>query len=329
MPYENNAPRYNNNPRPSGNYPKYGGPQAGNNRNAAAKKKADAQTDGIILTNEKAGKFLKTRYWSRCLGLDIGTYPPSAQVTYETIRNAQVFGHVFSFTTIYELCEICEEVLESIKRTNTFESTATEAGQKKDVIVEISNGSNINMAPGIYLVIYKSVDSGKRTNILDMYPFSSTKVLRNYDHNTGSAKEDIRATGDFKKFVMCLREAAKAFTMAQAHTVSEISKNDRFATIEALAAISAGLGIDIHKSIATATSGGSRTTGQASYSRDNQQKNTYQRQSQPGQWNRGGQYGQQSGYQQQQQALAAISDEPVDINLDAATLQNVDINSFK
>lgn len=341
MAYDTN--HYNNNPRAGGDTPRYGTPRSGDG--SGSRRNNDVQTDGIILQNEKVGKFLKTRFWAKCMGIDIGTYPPGSQLDRNLVRNAQTFSHVFSFSAIYELKDICNEVLESLKATNRFESTATEAGQKKDCILEISNGSNINMSPGIYLVLYKNVDAGKRTNNYEIYPFGSTKVFRNYDHNTGSYKEDIRATGDFKKFITCLEEAAKAFTMAQAHAISEVHKTDKLATFTALSAISAGMGIDISKAVAA----NSRVSGQSSYSKNNgqnQQPQQYQRRSAPGQWNRGGNYGgqprqqqsqggsqygtrPQTSYQQTQQAMAAISDEPVDINIDAATLQNVSLNDFK
>lgn len=329
MPYDNNAPRYNSNPR-SGQ--RYGAPRSGGFQRKSSN---DSQTDGIIMYNERVGKFLKTRFWNKTMGIDIGTFAPGTQVAYDTVRNAQTFGHVFSFSTLFELHEICEEVLESLKATGKFESMATEAGQKKDVIVEISNGSNVGMAPGIYLVIYKSVDAGKRTNIMDLYPFGSTKVLKGYDHNTGSATEDIRPSGDFKKFTMALKEAAKAFTMAAAHAAVEANKLDKMATVTALAAISASLGIDINKAVESA-----RTTGQSSYQRGGRPQQgqggapqQFQRRSTPGQFNGGGYAGRQNGgtvdYQQQQMAMAAVNDEPVDINLDAATLQNVSISDFK
>jgi hypothetical protein len=334
MPYNNPTPRYNSNPRNNGtSFNRFSG-----GTGKSQKTVQDSQTDGVMLVNEKMGKFLRTRFWNRFMGIDIGTYQPGAPLDYNTVRNAQVFGHVFSFATLFELADICDEVMESIKQTNQFESTATEANQKKDVIVEISNGSNINMPAGIYLVIYKSVDTGKRTNMLDFYPFGSSKYLRGYDHNTGAAKEDIKLTGEFKKFTMMLKEAAKSFTMAQAHAVKDAAKLDKTASINMLTAISASLGIDINQSVTAAT----RTTGQSSYRRDNQQQNgqpqQYQRRSQPGQWSRGGQYGSQpttSGntgatpaYRQQQQAMAAITDEPVDINIDAATLQQVSLENF-
>ena len=104
------------------------------------------------------------------------------------------------------------------------------------------------------------------------------------------------------------------------------------------------------KSVTVATSGGSRTTGQSSYNRSNNNgygnnnnnglgpnPNNYRRTSQSGQWNRGGQYGgnRQNGapneatsYQQTQNAMNQINDEPVDINLSSATLQQVSLEDF-
>lgn len=344
MAYENN--RYNSNPRMGGNgggYNRYNNASRNDSNNQQNGSKSSVATgnttNGVILPNDKVGKFLRTKFWNGCLGLDIGTYSPGTTLSHDTVRNAQVFGHVFSFSTIFELKDICDDVMESLHHTNSFESTATEAGQKKDVIVEISNGSNINMAPGIYLVIYKNVDSGKRSNSYEIYPFGSTKVLRAYDHNSGMAKEDIKANGNFKKFIKILDEAANAFTMAQAHAVSEVRKSEKMATFTALSAISAGMGIDISKAVTESN----RTSNQPNYSRKNdpqQRPEQYRRQSQPGQWNNhnrypgngnnGGnsRYG-QGGYNQTREAMAAISDEPVDVNLDMATLHNVDLNELK
>ena len=336
MPYNNAGPRYNSNPRNNGtSYQRFN--NGGGSAKSAAPKSNDTQTDGVMLVNDKMGKFLRTRFWNRFMGIDIGTYQPGAPFDFNTVRNAQVFGHVFSFSTLFELADICEEVLESLKQTNQFESTATEANQKKDVIVEISNGSNINMPAGIYLVIYKSVDTGKRTNMLDFYAFSSTKYLRGYDHNTGAAKEDIKKIGEFKKFTMMLKEAAKAFTMASAHAAKDATKLDKLGMLNTMTALAASMGVDVQQSVTAATS---RTSGQTSYRRDNnqsggnsQQPAQFQRRSQPGQWNRGGQYGGQNNYQRPQQnpngaGMNQITDEPVDINLDAATLQQVDLASF-
>lgn len=310
MAYDN---RYSN------NNPRMGGQQRGGRPRAD-----EITTNGVILHNERFGRFLRTRFWNGTLGLDIGSYPPGSPPTFETVRNAQIFGHVFSFSTIFELREICEEVLTSISATNTFESTATEAGMKKDCIVEISNGSNINMSPGIYLVIYKNVDSNKRSNTYEIYPFSGTRVLRGYDHGTGHANEDIKATGNFKKFLKILDEAANAFTMAQAHAAAEVKKGEKMATITALSAISAALGVDISKSVANST-----RVSNSDYTHA-QQANNYQRKmSSPSpQWGQSGGYQQPAPARGQYQPDTAITDEQVDINLNAASLQNVDLNSL-
>ena len=310
MAYDN---RYNNNPRL--------GPQGGQQRGGYNKQRSDdVSTNGITIYNEQVGRFLRTRFWNGTLGLDIGVYPPGNPPSFETMRNAQIFGHVFSFSAVFELLEICDGVMLSLKESNRFESTAIVAGTKRDCIVEISNGDNISMTPGVYLVIYKNVDMDKRSNTYEIYPFSSTSVLRGYDHNSGRANTDIKANGNFKKFIRILNEAANAFTMAQAHVVAEARKSEKTATFTALSAIAAALGVDTKKSVEAVSRSGANA-----YANNRQQ---FQRRSQEGQWNgnRGGGY--RGNYAQQQQALAAVTDEPVDINLDAATLQNIDLNQF-
>lgn len=330
--------QYNSNPRNNGtNYVRNN--NGGARQNNAQKSSHDSQTDGVLLVNEKMGKFLRTRYWNRFMTIDIGTFAPGTPVDYNTIRNAQVFSAVCSFSTLFSLRMIMDEVLESLKQTNTFESTTIAGNQKGDTLVEISNGTNINQPMGLYLVVYKNVDSGRRTNTFEVYPFSPCKIMRGYDHNTGAAKEDIKAVGEFKKFKMIVDEACKAFTMAQAHSVKEASKMDKLASINALAAIGASMGVDLMKSVTTATSGGTRTTGQSSYNRSNNYNNGtgpnpngFRRTSQGGQWNRGGQYGnnrpQSGSYQQTQNNMNQVSDEPVDINLSSATLQQVSLEDF-
>lgn len=340
MPYQNNgAPRYNNGPRAGS----YGGNRGGWNSNrsqgggghgdnAGGRSRVnDVTTDGALLFNENVGKFLRTRFWNRYMSLDIGTFAPGTPIDGNLMRNAQTFGGTFGFTTLYELYEICEEIKESIKQTNQFESTAIEGNQKKDTIVEISNGSNINMPAGIYLVIYKAVDAGKRTNQLDFYPFGSSKVMRNYDHNTGSSKEDVKLTSEFKKFTLMLKEAVKGFTMAQAHAAKEASKQDKNSSIAMLTAISASLGVDVTQAVAAATSYGNRTSGQSSYQRQGNNGGgggSFQRSSQPGQW---GSYGgnRQGGYQSQAPQPAPVTNESVDVTIDANTLQHVTMEDFK
>ena len=315
MPYNNNG--YNNNynrgnyngGNRSGSFPKYSG-------NATPRKKSDdTTTNGVLLKNEAAGKFLRMGYWNGTMRTDIGTVQPGMEINATSIQGAQTFGHVFSFAAMADLYEICVEIEEAMKKGEPIVPMAVVAGQKKDTILEISDGSNIGMPTGLYFVLYKGVDSGSRTNTFDMYPFDSTVVLKNYNHSTGESILEPKKLGDFKKFKTVLKESMKAFTNAQAHVVKEVSKKNN--PLTALAAIGQALGVDINKSVMEATY--NRSSGKSSYSRNNYNNgNGYQRSSQPGQWDN----------KQYNTAQQVISNEAVDINMDATTLQQVDMSQF-
>ena len=311
MAYDNNGyNNYNKNNysgNKGGNFPKYSG-------NASPKKKTDdVTTNGILLKNEAAGKFLRMGHWNGTMKTDIGTVQPGMHIDAASIQGAQTFGHVFSFAAMADLYEVCLDVMDMIKKGEPFIPMAVVAGQKKDIILEISDGSNINMPTGLYFVLYKNVDQGSRTNTFDMYPFAETYVMRNYNHNTGESVLDVKKLGDFKKFVTVLKESMKAFTNAQAHVIKEASKKNN--PLALLAAISNALGVDVGKSVSDVTNG--KFNGKATYSKGNY-NNNYQRSSQAGQWNN----------KQLPPAQQAISNEPVDINMDAATLQQVDMSQF-
>ena len=301
MPYNNNY----NNASVGGNFPKYSG------NKAPRKKSDDTTTNGILLKNESAGKFLRIGYWNGTMRTDIGTVQPGMEINAASIQGAQTFGHVFSFAAMCELYEVCSDLLDNMKKGEPFVPTAVIAGQKKDTILEISDGSNINMPTGLYFVLYKNIDANSRTGTFDMYPFSSTVILKNYNHNTGESILETKKLGDFKKFMTILKESMKAFTNAQAHVVKEASKKND--PLTALAAIGNALGVDITKSVASATATSNRTSGKSSYNRNN---TNYQRSSQPGQWNN------------QSAAQNNISNEPVEVNLDSVTLQQVDMSKF-
>lgn len=313
MPYGNN--NYNR-----GNYNNGGGNRGGNfpryTGNASARKSNnDTNTNGILLKNESAGKFLRMKFWNETMGVDIGTIQPGQPITSETLQSAQTFGHVFSFTAMADLYEICEEVESAMKNGNPISPMATIAGQKKDTILEISDGSNIGMPAGLYFVLYKGVDAGKRTNTFDMYPFDSVAVLKNYNRQTGDAEIEMKKLGDFKKFKTALKEAMKAFTKAQAHIIKETNKNANRDILSALNAIGKSLNVDINQAVTEATTSSNRTNGKSTYNRNSYNNgNGFQRQSQGGNWNR--------------PAQQAISNEPVDINMDSVTLQQVDMSAF-
>lgn len=319
-----------------GNNGGYGGYQARSPQNAAPRNSGPrgqnqtkhVSSTGPTLFNEPAGKFLNFNYWGRYGSIEIGVCPIGSQLNWDTRKNAQRVTQVISFSDLSELQDICEEVIDSVKNTGTFTPTGVRVGSKEDCIVEINNGSTIGMSPGIYLVLYKNLDSSGRTNNLEFYPFTECRVIRGYDHTSGGGKEDISKIGEFKKFYRMVKEATKAFTMAQAHAVAVNSDNDRLMCFKALAAISAQLGVDMNAELRGIRDGGGyqqrQNRGGGSYGgsrsgygapRSAPRSSTFENS------NAGG------GFPSQQQILSTL-DDPVDINLSMENLTNVDMTSF-
>lgn len=331
MPYGNNGGYNNNNYQPRG-------PRSAAPRNSAprtAVRDPQEQSTGPTLFNERAGKFLNFNYWGRYASIEIGAIQPGSPMTWDARKQAQKTSQVISFGDLSDLWDICDEVLESLKNTGTFTSTGLRVGQKQDCMVEINNGSSLNMGPGIYIVIYKNLDSSGRTNNLEFYPCDDVKILRGYDHRTGMSKEDISKVGEFRKFVRCIKESTKAFTMAQAHSVSVNSKNDKLTCFKAMAAITAALGVDMSAELQglKASSGGSGS-GDGGYRRGGGNYGGGSRNYGSAPRSAGGAFensnaggGQSGDYQRQQQILATL-DDPVDINLSMDNLTNVDMTKF-
>lgn len=314
-----NNPQYNNNNN---------GYRRNNSGGGAARKKSDnVTTTGFNFENERAGKFLNVNYWGRTTQMEIGTCPAGVPMTWDIKKNAQRISQNISYGSLCDLSAIGEEVLVKIKETGNFTPMAIQAGSKNDCMVEISNGSNIGMPAGIYLVLYKGLDTGKRTNIMDIYPFTASTIYRNYDHNTGSAQEEISKVGEFKKFLRGINKSADAFTMAQAHVIAETEKTDKAATFVALSAITASLGIDLNTMVGRkpATSGSStyqskgyQNNGGGGYNRAPSSNNNYNRPPQQTFENA----------PTNQQLMGQINDEPVDINLDLSGIQHVTLDNF-
>lgn len=315
---------YNNNYRPGGAARQGGATQQSDN----------VTSTGINFINESVGKFMNFNYWGRTVSIEIGVCPAGSPLTWDVKKNAQLFRQVFSFTSLADLCEMCDEVYDSVKTSGGFTPVGVRVGSKKDAIVELSNGENLGLQTGIYLVIYKNLDNTNRTNMLEFYQFDNTKFIRSYNHSTGAGKEDINKLGEFKKFRRAVNEAANAFTMAQAHTISELKKGDKMAAFKALAAVSAAMGVDMTPSLL-----GTKTVGSSSYSQGSGSSQGYQKKA----------YG-QSNYQRSsynaprqggtferpatpppagfQPNITSMADEPVDINLDLKALQEVALSDF-
>lgn len=285
-----------------------------------------AATTGFRLENDRAGRFLSFDFWGRYATLSIGATAPGNKITWETVKNAQTTKQNLAFSDLNELWDICSEVMETLKNTGTFTPTGMRVTNTKgnDSIIEISNGSNLGMGPGIYLVIYKNVDSSNRTNMLEYYLFSETHVIRGYDHTSGMGKDDIIKVGEFKKFYRAVQEAAKALTMAQAHAVQTGSNNDKLSMFKALAAITASMGIDMSKELDAIAKGEStRRSGSGGGGQSRPQYGTPR--------SNGGGRGTFEGNGQYPQSMAPMTasiDDPVDITLSMDNLTNVDMSQF-
>jgi len=307
------APRNTTNPRGNNSQPQ----------------KQQLSTGGPTVYNNQAGKFLTFNYWGKNASLEIGTVGPGATMDWQTRKNAQTFRLVIGFNDLSDLQDVCEEVMDSIKTTGTFTSTAIKCGLRQDSVVEINNGSTIGMSPGIYLALYKNLDSNGRTGNLDVYPFGSVKVLRGYNYQTGAAKEDISKLGEFKKFYKMVKEATKAFTMAQAHAVAVIHDGEKLATFKALSAIMGAMGIDVNAELKQTTSfrpKSNTTTGSRSgaFEKTNAAPPAAYQGASPATANTSP-FG---GTTTMAQQYLASMDEPVDITMDMDGLTNVDVSKF-
>lgn len=302
-------------------------------------------TTGIAFFNNDQAKFLNINYWGRTMSIEIGVCPKGIPMDWKQRQNAQILSQYISYNAVADLLMVCDEVVDSIKSTGDFTSVGVRVGVREDAIVEISNGSNINMPRGIYLVIYKDLDDRNCTNKMEYYPFCTSRVYRDYNSMTGSYKEDRIKLGEFKKFRKAISAAADALTMAGAHAVAESKKNEKHAVFTSLSAIGAALGVDMTADLffarttgmssnAPRESGGSYTRNGNSNYRGNSGRKPYngprgqQRGNYSGPYQRGSYGNSQSTFQQQQKLLADMADAPVDLNLDVSALQGVSMSDF-
>lgn len=219
----------------------------GNQSNAQDYRRSGAQrettnTNGVSFRNAQARKYMNVSYWEGFIGLEIGVMPEEA---IQDFRNAQppTVRQVFSFADITGVLEICEEVYESIKKTGQFTPVGTKVGSARNNLIEISNGSNIGQPEGVYLVLYKDLDNGDRTNQADFYPFRGREIIRGYDHLSGNSTKDYSKSKEFKDLILILKEAAKAFTNAQAHVIKKAQKADTLSGLKTMSAIAAKNGV--------------------------------------------------------------------------------------
>lgn len=188
-------------------------------------KQYDINTFGPSFYNEKAGLRLSTSHWKSNLSLSIEKITKEASGNLVPVKGS---GDKISISggTISALEAILEDALESIKATGTFESDGVECGVKSNNLVAISNGSEIDQAPGMYLVIYKDLDDNRIAGNVTIFPFNQRITVRGYNPKTGAGKAYARPTQELKEFKRILSESAKAATKAIAHQVRDAQKSD-------------------------------------------------------------------------------------------------------
>lgn len=290
--------------------------------------KIDVNTNGICFRNLETTKYMNVTYWDYCVAIEIGLLDPNKPQDYRTMKPR--VRQVFSFFDIANLQEVCEEVLESIKTSKQFSSVGVRVGSAKNNIIMVSNGSEIGQPSGIYLVIYKTLDASNQTREIEFYPFQGQTVVREYNAASGSIKEDKNMVREFKDFVLIIKEAAKAFTNAQAHVYKKAKHADALASLKMLSAIALKNGVDPAEASLKATSAdpaGARTPKNTNYGRSGGWNNS----------NRNGGY-QNTGYSERynNQPKFTSSQSPnrsvpfetpqdmsVDINLDPSQLSTV------
>lgn len=332
MPYNNGQNNYNRYPPRGNSAPRNSTPRTGGN----ASNRNSVSTNGPVLFNAGAGKFLTINFWNRCASLEIGSVAPGTPMTWDVRQSAQKCSLVISFEALSELWDICEEVLDTLKNTGKFTSSGIRIEPKMDSIVEISNGENIGKAPGIYLVLYKNLDQNGRTNDVEFYPFVDSKILREYDHVSGSSKLDISHVGQFKKFYRTIKEGCKAFTMAYAHTVDLSGMPSKMQAIAQMNRIAASLGVNMDHAVDVAKSGGTSsnrvTGGYNSGSRPASNGGGYNRPS----YNGGGANTNRAtgGFNPRSSSYGGMNtganmDDSIDINIPLNSLEGVPAGEFK
>lgn len=250
----------------------------------AKKKSEDSNTKGVRLTNYDQMKYLDINYWKKACSIDVGVIPqgaaPGTGASWSWNDAKPTIHLALTFATLTTLETICDEVWESIKKTGSFTNVGAPCGSNFTNMVEINNGSTLNMPEGIYIVLYKDRDQSGKAQLMEVYPCSTRTIERNYDPSTGNSVKDINKTQDFKDFRRCIHEAVSAFTMAYAHSVQEVQNLDRLSVASELGALCQHFGIDVSKmdskpAYTGNNSGGARSGGNSGYRSGGYQRKSY------------------------------------------------------
>ena len=201
---------------------------------------------GPIFKNNETGQFLSVGYWESTMKLSFGNFTEGSgdyqKTTYDGTQN-QVIGY-HDISALYDACDVVSKQLDE---TGKFAPRGIRAGKKRNNILLLSPGTEYGMPSGIYLFLFKDLDSDNRTNTAAYYRFGANTqmVVRSYDAVSGTIEESPSGVlAEFKSFVKCVREAQSAFTNAHAYSIKHMMKDETFYTIRALAAVGRQMGLD-------------------------------------------------------------------------------------
>lgn len=239
-----------------------------NNNNQGQQNNADdTRSYGPTFKNVDMNKFLSVSYWNSCLSITIGNIEMNGYTRTPQPNFKNATSQSITFQDISSLMFLLDEIKEEINETGTFDTKGIRCGSSQDNIIMISNGSDIGSTHGIYLAIYKKLDSVNRPTYGDIYAFNSLSHISAYDATSGAIKEESERSikgcmREFKAFISCVEESEKAFTNAQAHAIKRSGKNDSMSTLRMLSAICSQMRIDAGNTGGNSMYGGQRSGNQ-------------------------------------------------------------------
>lgn len=215
-----------------------------NTQTPADKAKDKNNTYGPTFTNEDAMKRMAVNYWNKNMTIEINDGNKDKDGIFKATSNTGV-KLIITSTTASALLAAGEEIYDLIKEGKEFTSIGVPCGIQTSNLIEFSNGKNIGLPEGLYLVIYKDIQDDRIAKGFTAYPFTNKVFVRDYNYKNGQAKTEATKILEFKDFLTILKEYSKSMSMAMAHAVKEGSKYEKMSNIKTLSVIAAKLGIDL------------------------------------------------------------------------------------
>lgn len=209
-------------------------------------KRKSNNTYGPNFYNYDTHEKLSILYWDSSIAFIISKFTENSSggLVEDTNNSTRI---TIKSATSSALVSVAEEALNAIKHgdISSYESTGIPCGSMGNNMVEISNGTNINREPGIYLVLYKDISDDRKTKNRAVYTFSSKIAVKGYNSETGEGRSIAMKSQEFKDFVRAISDFSSGMNLAYAHAVKEATKYEKMATTKVLSLICANMGIDL------------------------------------------------------------------------------------